>query len=341
MALRIVEIIVDPGSENSIKDAVKDLEVHDLWCSRPSDDKLTVRMLVKAEQAEEVVDVLSQRFGVFENFRLVIIPVEATLPRIEEKPKEEKPNEQPESPSAENNGKRRWIQRISRDELHNEVQDSAGLTAIYLITIALSVLVAAIGLLKDNVAVVIGAMVIAPLLGPNIAMSLATVLGDSKLLRRSALTMAAGVLLALALSLVIGMLFEVDPTIREIYLRTEIGLTDIVLALASGAAGALFFTIGTSTALVGVMVAVALMPPLVTLGMLVGSGQFDLAFETLLLFMTNFICVNLAAVGVFVSQGIKPTHWWESVLARKSVSYSLLLWMALLVVMVVLILLYA
>jgi len=339
MALRIVEIVVDPGNEDNVKDAVKDLEVHDLWCSRPSDDKLTVRMLVKAEDAEKVVDALSQRFGVFKKFRLVIIPVEATLPRIEEKPKEE-PAELVVEAQPEENEKKKWIRRISRDELHNEVQDNAELSAVFVITIALSVLVAAIGLLKDNVAVVIGAMVIAPLLGPNVAMSLATVLGDNKLLRRSAVTLAAGVLLALALSLVIGSIFEVDPTIREIYLRTEIGLTDIILALASGAAGALFFTIGTSTALVGVMVAVALLPPLVTLGMLIGSGQFTLAFDALLLFMTNFICVNLAAVGVFVGQGIKPSHWWESLLAKKSVSYSLLIWLALLIIMVVLILLY-
>jgi len=201
--------------------------------------------------------------------------------------------------------------------------------------------VAAIGLLKDNVAVVIGAMVIAPLLGPNVAMSLATVIGDSKMLKRSAATLTAGVLLALSLSLLIGAMFTVDPTIREISLRTNIGLSDIVLALASGAAGALFFTVGTSTALVGVMVAVALLPPLVTLGMLLGSGQYDMAFQSMLLFMTNFICVNLAAVGVFVGQGIKPVHWWESVLAKKSISYSLLIWLMLLVMMVLLILLYA
>ena len=340
MALRIVEIVVNPGSEKTVKEAVKDLDVQDLWFSRPNEERLTARMLVKAEDTEKLVDALNQRFGVFANFRVVIIPVEATIPRIEEKPKEEPENVLAEAPPEENN-KKRWIKRISRDELHNEVQDSAELTTVYAITISLSVLVAAIGLLKDNVAVVIGAMVIAPLLGPNVAMSLATVLGDSKMLRRSAMTLAAGVCLAMALSLIIGMIFEVDPTIREISLRTEIGLTDIVLALASGAAGALFFTIGTSTALVGVMVAVALLPPLVTLGMLIGSGHIGLAFDTLLLFMTNFICVNLAAVGVFVSQGIKPSHWWESLIAKKSVSYSLIVWMALLVIMVVLILLYS
>ncbi|MBN1109355.1 MAG: TIGR00341 family protein [Methanomassiliicoccales archaeon] len=369
MALRIVEVVLDPGNEDNVKDAIKDLDVLDVWWSKPSNDTLSVRILVRADLSEELVDTLYDKFSFLANFRLVIIPVEATLPRVEEKPKEEPPEEPPpearpsegtasevispqapppeeppqEAPPEENKNskKGRWIKRISREELHDDVADSSELTAVYTITVALSVLVAAIGLLKDNVAVVIGAMVIAPLLGPNMAMSLATTLGDDKLIKRSAVTLAFGIFLALGLSLVIGNIFEVDPTIREIALRTDIGLYDIVLALSSGAAGALFFTIGTSTALVGVMVAVALLPPLVTLGLLIGSGQLELAFQTLLLFMTNFICVNLAAVGIFVMQGIKPTHWWLSILAKKSSSYSLLIWISLLVFMVFLILFYS
>ena len=84
-----------------------------------------------------------------------------------------------------------------------------------------------------------------------------------------------------------------------------------------------------------------LLSPLVTLGLLIGSGQLETAFQTLLLFMTNFICVDLAAVEVFVMQGIKPAHWWTSVLAKRSSAYSLLIWISMLVLMIVLILLYS
>jgi uncharacterized hydrophobic protein (TIGR00341 family) len=334
MALRIVEIVIDPGNEENVKEAVKDLEVQDIWFSRPSDDKLSIRILVKADQTEKLIDALSQRFAIFQNFRLVIIPVEATLPRIE--------NDEavPAPVGAPAEQKKPWIKRISRDELHNDVEDSSDLNIVYVITVLLSVLVAAIGLLKDNVAVVIGAMVIAPLLGPNMAMSLATAMGDNKLLLRSAKTLAAGVFMALVLSIFIGFLFEVDASVPEVAYRTNIDLSDVVLALASGAAGALFFTIGTSTALVGVMVAVALLPPLVVLGMLIGSGDFGLAFETLLLFLTNFICVNLAGVAVFVGQGVKPSHWWQSLVTKKSVSYALLIWVILLLVMITLVIIY-
>lgn len=334
--MRIVEIVVDPANEQKVRDAIKDQDVEDTWYARAGDEKLSVRILVKAEKAEQLLDVLSQRFEGLQNFRIVVMPVEATLPRVEVEAEISSPQ-----PSENGNGKSMWIKRISREELHADVDDSSDLDPVYVITVILSVLVAAIGLLKDNVAVVIGAMVIAPLLGPNVAMSLATVLGDNKLVLQSARTLAIGFFISLFLAILIGMFIEVDPTVQEIAFRTNIDLSDVVLALASGAAGALFFTIGASTALVGVMVAVALLPPLVVLGMLLGSGEFGLAFESLMLFLTNLICVNLAGVMVFMVQGIKPRNWWQSVLAKKSVSYALLMWVALLLLMIVLVVLYS
>ena len=139
--------------------------------------------------------------------------------------------------------------------------------------VALSTVVAAIGLSHNSVAVIIGAMVIAPLLGPNVALSLGITLGDLSLLRQGLLTALAGIAAALALSVIIGVLLDVDPTLSEMASRTRVGLGDIVVALASGSAGALAFTTGVSATLIGVMVAVALLPPLVTSGLLLGGGH--------------------------------------------------------------------
>jgi hypothetical protein len=90
-----------------------------------------------------------------------------------------------------------------------------------------------------------------------------------------------------------------------------VGLGDIAVALASGCAGALAFTTGVSATLIGVMVAVALLPPLVTFGLLLGGGNLDLATGALSLFLMNLICVNLAGVATFLVQGIRPASWWE------------------------------
>jgi len=138
--------------------------------------------------------------------------------------------------------------------------------------VVLSSLVAAIGILRDNVAIIIGAMVIAPLLGPNVALSLATTLGDEKLGRTALKTLVVGILVVMAVSVSVGVFVPFDiTTLHEVITRTEVGLGDIALALSSGMAGTLSFTTGLSTTLIGVMVAVALLPPLVTSGLLCGA----------------------------------------------------------------------
>jgi uncharacterized hydrophobic protein (TIGR00341 family) len=185
--------------------------------------------------------------------------------------------------------------------------------------------------LRDNVAIIIGAMVIAPLLGPNVGLSLATALADATLARKALKTNISGILVVLAVSLVLGLGITFDPTMPEIVSRTAVGIGDIILALASGTAGTLAFTGGLpSTTLVGVMVAVALLPPPVTFGLLVGVGQETMAMGALLLFLTNFICVNLSGVATFLVQGIRPLTWWEAARAQKAARKALILWILLL-----------
>ena len=129
-------------------------------------------------------------------------------------------------------------------------------------TVVLSTLVAAIGLVRGDIAVIIGAMVIAPLLGPNVALALAVTLGDGTLAVRALKTIAAGVATAAVVSVLMGVILPVDPSVPEIASRTDASFSDLALALAAGSAGALAFTTGIPTALIGVMVAVALLPPL-------------------------------------------------------------------------------
>ena len=82
--------------------------------------------------------------------------------------------------------------------------------------------------------------------------------------------------------------------------------------------------------LIGVMVAVALLPPLVTFGLLLGGGHPDLAMGALSLFLVNLICVNLAGVATFLAQGIHPTSWWEKDRAVKATRVAATLWIFLL-----------
>jgi uncharacterized hydrophobic protein (TIGR00341 family) len=198
----------------------------------------------------------------------------------------------------------------------------------------LSTIVAAIGLAENNVAVIIGAMVIAPLLGPNIAFAFATSLGDKTLSAQALVTDLAGLGVALALSLVIGVVWPIDLTNPEILARTDVNLDGVALALASGAAAVLSLTTGLSSALVGVMVAVALLPPTAVLGMMLGHGRWELAGGAALLLAVNVVCVLLSAKVVFLLRGVKPRTWLDSERARQSRTLYLGLWALLLVVLV-------
>lgn len=138
-----------------------------------------------------------------------------------------------------------------------------------------------------------------------------------------------------------GYFFEVDTSIPEISSHTQAGLSDILLALASGAAGVLAFTTGAPAVVIGVMVAVALLPPLTASGLLLGSGEYEKAFSAFLLFMTNIICINLAGVATFLFQGVSPRTWWEAKRAKKATRKTMAIWIATLGFLVVVILLWS
>ncbi|AFH38511.1 TIGR00341 family protein [Thermus thermophilus] len=167
-------------------------------------------------------------------------------------------------------------------------------------------------------------MVIAPLLGPAMALALGSALGDLDLFRKAFRTLLLGVALASGLSLALGFFLPVDPS--GLAPRTRPGLEDVAVALAAGVAGALGFTTGAPAALVGVMVAVALLPPLTAAGLLSGAGYPEKAFGAVLLFAVNVASVNLAGVATFLLQRVRPRTFWEAERAARASRTALLLW---------------
>jgi uncharacterized hydrophobic protein (TIGR00341 family) len=330
MPLRLLEMMLSAGHVDEVKELLKDEPIVDVWYDQLSETQVLIKILASMEETENLIDLLDKNFSVVDGFRIILLPVAASVPRVEEEEKPKKPDPEEERKKAE---------RVSREELYASVKDTAKLNRVYLVLVAMSTIVAAIGLLKDNVAVVIGAMVIAPMLGPVIGLALATTLGDWDLGRLALKANGAGLVLGLILAVFMGYWLEVNPYIPAIASRTGISLGDVVLALASGVAGALAFTTGAPAALIGVMVAVALLPPLAAFGLLIGSGFWTLGLGALLLLATNLICVNLAGVISFWVQGVRPTTWWEENIARRATRAVIISCVALLAVLVAVILL--
>ncbi len=309
--MKTIEVIAEAAHTDAIVRLAKQNGATDFWPGPISEDgRQSTRILIGPESRQLLLDALQARLGTSSNARILIYPIEASLPR-----------EQTETKGEKSSGS-----IISREELYNTVAKGAQLDRNYILLVVLSTIVAAIGLIEDNVAVVIGAMVIAPLLGPNIALALGTALGDTGLMWQSFKTNVAGLFIALLLSMAVGWLMPMAMLSEEIMSRTQVGPDGVALALASGAAAVLSLTTGVSSVLVGVMVAVALLPPTSVLGMLLGSGNYSLAGGAALLLAVNIVCVNLAAKLVFLVKGVKPRTWLEKQKARQSLLAYTLFW---------------
>jgi uncharacterized hydrophobic protein (TIGR00341 family) len=323
MALRMMEVYLADNDVNRIRIALSEQKLLGVWPEKLGEKLTRTRLLLRAEDAEGVIDRLEKRFAGSNGFRIVVVPVEATIPRPEEP---EATREQ----SPENVADKGKKSRISREELYAEVVETTRVSAVFIVLVMLSSLVATIGMMENSVAVIIGAMVIAPLIGPNVALSLATTLGDTTLARRAIQAAAIGVSVAFFLALLLGIVLSVDPTITEIESRTRVSIGDIILALAAGSAATLSFTTGLSSTLIGVMVAVALLPPIVVCGMLLGGGYATKALGSLLLFLVNLFSINLAGIVTFLAQGVRPKTWWEEERARKATRRAIVIWVMLL-----------
>lgn len=319
MPLRLIETILpekEAGEVYKLLEKCKMLEHRQI---KLSDGQVLVRILLDAKQNEPILDLLEKHYAKESN-RVVMLPVEATLPRVDIELAKQMQSSKPN--------------RVSREELYEDIKDAANCSRTYLAMMLLSTIVAIIGLYSNNVAIIIGAMVIAPMLGSNMASGLGAALGDLSLLRHALLTSLIGIATTLALSTLIGIWLHVDPATSEVASRTHVNMGDLVVALASGCAGALAFTTGVSVTLIGVMVAVALLPPLVTSGLLFGSGEMILALGALSFFLVNLICVNLASVAIFLIQGVHPLSWWEKDRAVKATRIAIALWTAMLAILI-------
>ena len=317
MPLRLIEVFAAPGHVDTIAAIAHRFQALNFWESAATAETgKTCRILARPDKQQELIDQLQSALGSDKSWRIMILPVEATIPGL---PEDEQTRRSPE--------------QATREELYSEIDRGARVDSAFLLLVVLSTVVAAIGLLDGSTAIIIAAMLIAPLLGPNVAMAFGSVLGDRQLLARAAIANSAGVGLSIACAAGAGLLLPADPASAELLARTKLGYDSVVLALASGAAGALSLTTRLPSALTGVMVAVALLPPAATLGYMLGTGRLALAAGAAALLAVNIVCVNLSAQIVFLSKGIKPRTWIERRAAQQSTAVSLMIGCGLLAIL--------
>ena len=215
--------------------------------------------------------------------------------------------------------------RIAREELTSKAKGLAPSLSTYSMMTVISAVIATAGLLLDSPAVVVGSMVIAPLIGPAMTANVGTVVDDHELFVRGVKLQVFGLLLAIASATVFALLVRtanvIPPltdvtTVGQIRERVAPDFLSLVVALGAGAAGVLSLTSGVSTALVGVMIAVALIPPAATVGIGIAWGQPLVSLGSGVLVLVNMLSINLAVLVGLWYQGYQPQHWFREGEAR-------------------------
>ncbi len=195
----------------------------------------------------------------------------------------------------------------SKPRLYASISEAAEVSSLnYWLELFFSAGIATLGLVLNSPAVVIGAMLISPLMGPILAAGLSLAVGDLYLGIRSGVNLALSILAAVIFSSAIVWLLPFHSATNEILARTSPNLLDLGVAVFSGLAGSVVVFRGGGgggvTALPGVAIAVALMPPLCTVGFGVGSGfLWPIIYGAGLLFLTNLAAIVASAFAVFLA----------------------------------------
>lgn len=267
----------------------------------------TVTFIATHKAQQGLLDDLQKSLHGTEDWTIAIGHIDALVSKSGRKPEEESEEEATES----------------REELLSQVSRDAGLTPTYLTLVAISAVVAALGMMENDVAVIIGAMVIAPLLGPLLGSILGVALGEKGLILRAARASAAGVVLAVAIGVALGVALPFDIRAHELVARASAGFDSIALALAAGAAAALSLTAGAASTLVGVMVAVALLPAATAIGLFLGKMQWLMAGDAFVLLAVNLTALHLSGQTVFLIRGIKPRTRYRRAKVQQAIRFSL------------------
>ena len=309
--MRLIQTLVPDGKHATVVDILESEEIDFAMTEESSGSNYSdiVYIPAESERVEEIVDKLRD-VGVEREGYMVITDVETIVSEQFEENKDEETD----------NGD----ERISRDELRTKARNLSRSTPNYLALTIISAVVATAGLLQDSAAVVVGSMVIAPLIGPAMASCVGTVINDDDLfwegIRSQTVGLGVAVLSAVMFAVSYRLLLAPELElliIQQIAERAHPGLLALAIALGAGTAGALSLTSGADEALVGVMIAVALMPPAASVGLGVAYLDPRLAFGASVLVMVNLLSINAAGIVTIWIKRYKPSHWYDAQQARR------------------------
>ncbi|SIR97547.1 TIGR00341 family protein [Natronorubrum thiooxidans] len=307
--MRYLEVTVPKGKRQAVISILEDEGIEYVVSDETSGRGYTavVRFPVPTRAVEPVLDRLRQA-GISEDASVVVIDAETVI------------SEKFSTLRAQYSHGGQTGSRTSRQVLRTKADELTPPFPIYAVMLLISAVVATAGLLADSPAVVIGAMVIAPLLGPALAANVGIVTGDDRLKATGFSYQLAGVTMVIVASIALAALARLaglEPAGVDIVVATELqervapNLFSLAVALGAGIAGILSLTRGFSEAIVGVMIAAALIPPSAAVGITVAWGMYGAATGAAVLVIVNVLSINLAALATLWVAGYRPQGLFE------------------------------
>ncbi len=307
--MRHIQVTVPIGKRETVLDLLDDEGIDYVVTEESSNREYDaiVTFPVPTNAVEPVLDSL-QDAGLDEQSYTVVVDAETVISRKFEQLQDEHATESVEE------------EQISRQELLTRADELTPTFSVFFAMTLISAIVATVGLMLDSPAVVVGSMVIAPLIGPALSASIGTVVNDREVfmtgLRYQFTGVFGGIVVAAIVAWMFQALFLVPPgaeitQIDEIAERIAPELLLLPVALGAGAAGILSLATGFSIAIVGVMIAAALVPPMAAAGIALAYGLPVAALGSTVLVLINLLGVNLAGLLTLRYMGYRPNSWFE------------------------------
>jgi uncharacterized hydrophobic protein (TIGR00341 family) len=305
--VRLVQVTVPRGKREAVFEALDEVGIDYVATDETSGREYTaiVHFPIPTEGVSDALDAI-RSVGLSEDSYTVIVDAETVISRKFDKLRDEYENDKAND------------DRIAREELVARAEELAPARGTYIVLSLVSTIVAAAGLLLNSPATVVGSMVIAPLLGPAMSASVGTVVDDQDLFRRGVRLQFLGIVLSVVGAAVFAFflreLHVVPPgldvlTLSEVRERLRPDFLSLVVALGAGIAGVFSLMTGVSSALVGVAIAVALIPPAASVGIGIAWGIPSLAIGSGVLVLVNTLSINLAALLVLWYSGYRPERF--------------------------------
>ncbi len=205
---------------------------------------------------------------------------------------------------------------LSHEEVYSKAKESATFNIAERALIGISAVIAAYGLVSNNIIVVIGAMMLSPILAPFVSGALSLNVGDKSLMMKALKTGLLSALISVSAATVALLPFSIQPN-ELIYLITSATMYSILLSLFVGVAAALTFVTGLRDQIAGVAVAIALIPPLASVGIGLRLLDFVIVLNSLTVAFMNMSAVILASFATFWALNFEPSTYYKQRQAHK------------------------